>query len=227
MHKQEQARARLFTRRAALVAGGQTLLLSALVGRMYYLQVVQSQQYTLQAEENRISLRLLAPLRGRILDRFGVPLAVNVQTYRVVVTPEQTDDLRATLKDLARIVSLSDNEIALVVRESERRRAFMPVPVRENLSWEQVAQIEVNSPDLPGISIEVGQTRYYPLGGTTGHVLGYVAQVSESEQNGDPLLELPGFAIGKLGVEKQYDAGQGDLNPGQPCARSASCGSVL
>ena len=101
MHQQEQARARLFTRRAALLACGQTLLLSALVGRMYYLQVVQSEQYTLQAEENRVSLRLLAPLRGRILDRFGVPLAVNVQTYRVVVTPEQTDDLRATLKDLA------------------------------------------------------------------------------------------------------------------------------
>src|SRR5258707_3776072 len=148
MHQQEQARARLFTRRAALLAGGQALLLSALVGRMYYLQVVQSQQYTLQAEENRISLRLLAPLRGRILDRFGVPLAVNVQTYRGVVTAEQTEDLRATLKDLARMIPLSDNEIAQVVRESERRRAFMPVPVRENLSWEQVAQIQVNSPDL-------------------------------------------------------------------------------
>jgi penicillin-binding protein 2 len=207
MHPQEQARSRLFTRRAALVAGGQALLLGALVGRMYYLQVVESEQYTLQAEENRVSLRLIAPLRGRILDRFGTPLAVNVQTYRVIVTPEQTDDLKATLKDLARMISLSDNEIAAVLRESQRRRAFMPLPVRENLSWEQVAQIEVNSPDLPGVSIEVGQTRYYPLGGSTAHILGYVAQVSESEQTGDPVLELPGFTIGKLGVEKQYDLG--------------------
>ncbi len=207
MHPQEQARSRLFTRRAALVAGGQALLLGALVGRMYYLQVVESEQYTLQAEENRVSLRLIAPLRGRILDRFGSPLAVNVQTYRVIVTPEQADDLEATLKDLARMIPLSDNEIAAVLRESQRRRAFMPLPVRENLSWEQVAQIEVNSPDLPGVSIEVGQTRYYPLGGSTAHILGYVAQVSESELTGDPLLELPGFAIGKLGVEKQYDLG--------------------
>jgi len=207
MHQQEQARARLFTRRAALVAGGQALLLGALVGRMYYLQVVESEQYTLQAEENRVSLRLIAPLRGRILDRFGAPLAVNVQTYRVIVTPEQTDDLKATLKDLAKMIPLSDNEIAAVVRESLRRRAFMPLPVRENLSWEEVAQIEVNSPDLPGVSIEVGQTRYYPLGGSTAHILGYVAQVSESEQTGDPLLEMPGFTIGKLGVEKQYELG--------------------
>src|SRR5437870_13503000 len=121
MHPQEQARARLFTRRAALVAGGQALLLGALVGRMYYLQVIESEQYTLQAEENRVSLRLLAPLRGRILDRFGSPLAVNVQTYRVVITPEQADNRRATLKDVARMSPLSDNEIAAVLRETERR----------------------------------------------------------------------------------------------------------
>jgi penicillin-binding protein 2 len=205
MQRQEQARSRQFTRRALLLAGGKVALLSALVGRMYYLQVVQSEQYTLQAEQNRISLRLIPPTRGRILDRFGVPLAVNEQTYRVVVTPEQTPDFAQTLADLARIIPLGPSEIALLMRERERRRAFVPISVRENLTWDQVAQIELNSPDLPGTSIEVGQTRTYPLGGTTAHILGYVAQVSESELNGDPLLELPGFTIGKLGVEKQYD----------------------
>jgi penicillin-binding protein 2 len=205
MQQQEQARARQFTRRALLLAGGKAALLSALVGRMYYLQVVQSGQYTLQAEQNRISLRLIPPARGRILDRFGAPLAVNEQTYRVVVTPEQTQDFEQTMADLARIIPLSDSEIAVLLRERERRRAFMPISVHDNLTWDQVAQIELNLPDLPGASIEVGQTRYYPLGGTTAHILGYVAQVSESELNGDPLLELPGFTIGKLGVEKQYD----------------------
>jgi penicillin-binding protein 2 len=205
MQRQEQARARLFTRRALLLAGGQAALLSALVGRMYYLQVMQSEQYTLQAEQNRISLKLIPPTRGRILDRFGVPLAVNEQTYRVVVTPEQTPDFAQTLADLARLIPIGEAEIALLLRERERRRSFVPISVRENLSWDQVAQIELNLPDLPGASIEVGQTRYYPLGGTTAHILGYVAQVNESELNGDPLLELPGFTIGKLGVEKQYD----------------------
>jgi len=87
-----------------------------------------------------------------------------------------------------------------------RRRRFVPVTVRENLNWEEVARIEVNAPDLPGVMIDVGESRYYPYGEETAHVLGYVAAVSEDEINGDdPLLELPGFRIGKAGIEKVYD----------------------
>jgi penicillin-binding protein 2 len=77
--------------------------------------------------------------------------------------------------------------------------------VRENLTWEEVARIEVNAPDLPGLSIDVGQTREYPDGETAAHLLGYVAAVSEAEQTGEPMLNLPGFRIGKNGVEKVHD----------------------
>jgi penicillin-binding protein 2 len=78
--------------------------------------------------------------------------------------------------------------------------------VRENLSWEEVARVEVNAPDLPGVSIDVGQTREYPEGPLVAHLLGYVAAVSESDQDdNDPLLALPGFRIGKSGVEKVAD----------------------
>jgi len=188
-----------------MFAGVQGALMSALIGRMYYLQVLQSDTYRLQAEENRINLRLLAPPRGRIYDRFGVPLALNEQTYRVVVVSEQAGDVAATLAKLDAIISLSDEEIAAALRDAERKRAFVPITVRENLDWEQVAAIEVNAPHLPGVAIEVGQTRRYLLGGSTAHVLGYVGAVSEAEQTGDPLLELPGFATGKNGFEKQHD----------------------
>ena len=58
---------------------------------------------------------------------------------------------------------------------------------------------------MPGIAIEVGQTRNYPDGEIAAHALGYVAAVSESELNGDPLLELPGFRIGKDGIERKYE----------------------
>jgi penicillin-binding protein 2 len=77
--------------------------------------------------------------------------------------------------------------------------------VRENLNWEEVARIEVNAPDLPGVMIDVGQSRDYPHGMTTAHVLGYVAAVNEAEANGDRLLLLPGFRIGKNGIEKTHD----------------------
>jgi penicillin-binding protein 2 len=194
-----------FSRRVALLAGGQALLFSALAGRMYYLQILESNRYRLMAEQNRVNLRLLSPLRGKILDRFGEPIAINNPNYRVVVVPEQTLNMRGTLKALAEILPLDDAEIARILRERGRFRAFVPITVRENLDWDQVSQIEVNLPDLPGAAIEVDQTRSYPYGGSTSQVLGYVGPPAIEELSGDPLLQLPGFRIGKSGLEKVYD----------------------
>ena len=204
--KQPQQVQRTFTRRVAMLAGGQAVLLSALVGRMYYLQVMETDRYRLMAEQNRVNLRLLPPLRGKIVDRFGRPIAVNDPNYRVVVVPEQTGDMRATLKALARVLPVIEpDDIEKIMRERNRYRAFVPIPVRENLSWDQVSKVEINSPDLPGASIEVDQTRSYPFGATTAHVLGYVGPPAEDEVGNDPLLQLPGFRIGKSGLEKVYD----------------------
>src|SRR3546814_6356823 len=107
------------------------------------------------------------------------------------------------MRELARINPLNEDEYARILREGAHRRAFVPITVRDNLAWNQVAQIEVNAPDLPGVSIEVGQMRNYPYGGLTAHVVGYVAAVSEADLTGEPLLELPGFRIGKSGIERQ------------------------
>ncbi len=198
-------RQKVFSRRVALLAGGKFALLSALVGRMYYLQVIESARYATLAEENRINLRLLAPPRGRIVDRFGVPMAVNQQNYRVVLISEAAHDVDETLQLLGTIIPIGDGEKRRILRDIRRRRGFVPVTVRENLNWEEVARIEVNMPDLPGVMIDVGQSRHYPHREDTAHVLGYVAAVSEAEIGGDPLLELPGFRIGKAGIEKVYD----------------------
>ena len=204
MHR-DADRHKLFTRRAVMLAGGKLVLLSGLVGRMYYLQVVESARYATLADDNRISMRLLPPPRGRIVDRFAVPLADNRQNYRVVLIPQQTPEVEPTLGALGAIIRVGAAERRRILREIRRRRRFVPVTVRENLSWEEVARIEVNAPDLPGIMIDVGHSRYYPHGARTAHVLGYVAPVSEGEATGDPLLHLPGFRIGKAGVEKVHD----------------------
>jgi penicillin-binding protein 2 len=203
--QRDNERHKQFSRRAALLAGGQAVLISALVGRMYFLQVIESKRYKTLADENRVNFRLLAPLRGRIVDRFGVPIADNQQNYRVLLIPERTDNIEITLLRLGSLIPISKNEKKHIMREVHRKRSFVPVTLRENLSWEDVARIEVNTPDLPGIIIDVGQSRFYPYALETAHVLGYVAAVSEGEATGDPLLELPGFRIGKSGVEKVYD----------------------
>ncbi|MGH6946360.1 MAG: penicillin-binding protein 2 [Kiloniellales bacterium] len=202
---EDNERAKAFTRRALVIGGAQALLLSALGGRMYYLQVLEADRYRTLAEDNRINLRLVPPPRGRIVDRFGEPLAVNQQNYRVVIVREQTPDVRSTLLALSQIVELDEYEVKRILRDLGRKHRFVPVTVRDNLTWEQVSRIEVNTPELPGVAIEEGQTRHYPYGAAMSQVLGYVAAVSERELTGDPLLELPGFRIGKTGIERAYD----------------------
>jgi penicillin-binding protein 2 len=206
MANKEKDRSKLLTRRAVLLAGGQLALLGTLAGRMYYLQVVQADRYAMQADENRINIRLLAPPRGRVLDRFGVPLAANKPTFRAVLIAEQAGDIQATLDAVASLVSLTDLDRRRVARDIKSKLSFVPVVLREDLSWDEMARIEVNTLELPGVSIEQALTRYYPFGDSMSHTVGYVAAVSEQDlSSDDPLLELPDFRIGKSGIEKSYD----------------------
>ncbi|SIT11232.1 penicillin-binding protein 2 [Insolitispirillum peregrinum] len=198
-------RAKLFTRRMALLGAGKGVLIGALVGRMYYLQVIEADKYRTLSDENRINLRLLPPPRGRIMDRFGEPLAINQQNFRVLLISEKIQDQQATLDALSNIIPLTDYDRQRIAREIRRKRSFVPVTIRENLTWEEMASIQVNAPDLPGIVIDEGLARLYPYGADVAHVLGYVASVSENDLTGDPLLELPGFRIGKDGIEREAD----------------------
>jgi len=204
----DKDRARLFTRRALFMAGGQAALMSVLAGRLYYLQVLQSDQYTMMSDENRMNIRLLAPLRGRILDRRGVEVASNRQNFQVILIREQSKDVEQTLERLAELVPLSDTDKFRVLKETRRKRGFVPIPVMENLTWEEFSRINAYSPELPGIQLEVGETRFYPYGPLYAHIVGYVGPVAEHDlktAEPDPLLELPEFPIGKNGIEKYYD----------------------
>jgi len=204
----DKEKARLFTRRALLLGGGQAALMSVLAGRLYYLQVLQSDEYSMMADENRMNIRLLAPLRGRILDRTGTEVASNRQNFRVVLIREQTEDVEKTLDRLSVLVDVSEDDRLKVLKETRRKRGFVPIPVMENLTWEEFSRINVHSPELPGIHLEVGEKRHYPYGNLFAHTVGYVGAVSERDLRNlepDPLLELPGFRIGKSGIEKYYD----------------------
>ena len=189
-----------------MLGGVQTLLLASLAGRMYQLQVVESDRYKTLADENRINMQLLPPPRGRIFDRFGRPLAVNQLNYRLVIVPEQAGDLERSLVAIGLLVQIEQRERERVLREAQRKRNFVPITVRENLTWEEVSRIEVNAPDLPGTMIDVGQTRHYLSGKEAAHIIGYVGAVTEKELAGDPVLALPGFRIGKNGAEKVFES---------------------
>jgi penicillin-binding protein 2 len=205
----DNSRYKTFTRRAMILGGAQAVAFVTLAGRMYYLQILKTDEYRMMAEENRVNVRLLAPLRGRIVDRFGTVLASNRQNYRAVLVAEQTPDIQDTLDKLARIVSITPFDRKKIMRDISRSPRFMPVTVAEDLTWEQFAQVNLNEPDLAGVQPDVGETRHYPFSSELAHVVGYVGPVSDKEMeeadDDQPLLKLPGFRIGKSGIEKTYD----------------------
>jgi len=204
--KRESKRTGVFTRRALLIAGGQLAALGYLGARLYQVQVEEGARYSTLAEANRISTRLIAPPRGRLLDRFGTVIAGNRQNWRALLIAEQADDVGVTLDAFARYIPLADHERARIDRELRRRRRYIPIILREFLTWEDMARIEVNAPELPGVMVDVGTTRQYPLGPQLAHVVGYVAPPNEADAAEDTMLALPGMRVGRAGMERTHDA---------------------
>lgn len=187
-----------------------------LIGRLFYLQVFQGEKYQLMAERNRISVRLTLPPRGNIFDRNGVKLAGNRKTFQAIFTKEQTNDVQKTLDSFSKLIPLDAAERTRIEKEISRKRAFMPVRIKEDLTFDEISAIQLNIPDLPGISIEEGFTRFYPEKDTTTHAVGYVSLILEEDVSADdPLLDLPGYRIGRSGVEQS----QNDWLKGTPGMR--------
>ena len=204
--KETEESARKITRRALFMSGAMAAMVAVLGARMRYMQVDQADQFRLLAEENRINIRLIPPSRGLIQDRNGKLIAGNEQNYRVVITREDAGDVDLVLRRLSGLIPLSDKDIEQTVKETERTSPFVPIIVADRLSWDDLSKIALNAPTLPGISPEVGLSRSYPNAAAFAHIVGYVGPVSEKDLAGltdpEPVLQIPKFQIGKIGVER-------------------------
>ncbi len=184
------------------------LIALILIGRIFYLQVLQGEKYRSLAEKNRISVRLTQPGRGSIFDRNGVRLAENKKTFQAVLIREEAPDYKKTLENFQKLLPLDETEMKRILKTVRYKRAFMPIRVKDNLTFEEMALLQLNAPDLKGIQIEEGMTRYYPLDVNTTHTVGYVSLLTERDLEDDPdspLLELPGYRIGRTGLEKTQE----------------------
>src|SRR6202012_345657 len=206
--KKDKSRYATFTRRSLGLGGGMASVCAVLSGRFYQLQIRDGDQYRMEAEDNRVAERLLAPPRGRILDRFGLELANSRRNYRVLLVSEQaTEGVSEALDTIGKVILLSDQQKRKILHDIAMNKKFVPVPVAENLTWEEFSRVNLHLPYLPGIQCDVGETRDYPYGPEMVHILGYVASVSEQvlQPEDDPLMSLPGMRIGKRGIEKEFD----------------------
>ena len=204
-------RQEIVTRRTVLFGGSISALMMGIVGRLYHLQIREHESYDLQALENQFKRRVLTPLRGNIVDRFGEVLASNRQNFRILLIPEQAGEVDQTLDHLQQLTPFSPEKRARIMREIRRLGAFTPVEVKDNLSWEEFSRLNYQLPHLSGVMPDVGETRDYPHGPATAFVIGYVGAVTDSDlaaQDNEEdrlLLRQPGFKIGRDGLERTYE----------------------
>ncbi|MCE3232202.1 MAG: ftsI [Rickettsiaceae bacterium] len=190
------------------MGGLKASLMLTLVARLYYLQIIKSKEFQISSESNRVKLFLIPPLRGQILDRNNMLLAGNTNYYRAIFDPSTTDS-KTVLKKLADVLKFDEAGYERMIKKLKNHNTRNPFPIYEHLTWDELARIEVNAPDLPGVSIDVGQIRYFPTGEVSSHLIGYMGPVSEKEIATNPLLNNPDFKIGRDGIEraKQSDLG--------------------
>jgi penicillin-binding protein 2 len=194
-----------FSRRMMLLGGAQVAVGGMLIGRMGWLAVAQNEKYQLLSESNRVQLIPVPPRRGWIIDRNGKPIAINRSSFRVDIIPQQLEKDRDVVGELAKLISLTEDDVGRIRRELEESRGFRPVSVADNISYEKYAAVTVRLPDLPGVQATRGYSRYYPDGPAVAHLLGYVGTANAKEyeaEDKNPLLIIPGFKIGKQGLEK-------------------------
>ncbi|NDF12745.1 MAG: penicillin-binding protein 2 [Proteobacteria bacterium] len=198
-------RSRGFTRRTMVLVTGKLMLTSILASRLYYLQVMKSSTYKTLSDENRIRLRPVVPLRGRIMDRNGEPMAENDQQFRAIIDPAEAGNLKKAFKKIADVLELEETQSNKLLHKLTTQQIPGYFVVKEHLSWDEVSRVEVNMPDLPGVLVDTSQIRSYPLGTYGSHLLGYIAAPSKKEVEKNPILNQGDFKVGKSGIEYQLE----------------------
>ncbi|SAL24961.1 penicillin-binding protein [Caballeronia peredens] len=193
--------------------------------RFLYLQVWHFSKYSLQANENRISVAPIVPNRGIITDRNGIVLAKNYSAYTLEITRSKINGtLDETIDELAQVIPIDARDRRRFKKLLEDSKNFESLPIRTRLTDEEVAKFTAQRFRFPGVEVRARLFRQYPLGATAAHVIGYIGRISqrdqeriddasdandESSDHYDPRLDANNYKgtdyVGKIGVEQSYE----------------------
>jgi len=196
----------LFTSRVIIAGIGVAILTLIVIVRMVYLQVASHEHFTTLSQNNRVSIVPVPPTRGLIFDRNGELLAENTPSFTLELVPEKIENIDLTIKELAEIIKLTEEDISRFHKARKRKRSFKSVPLRFRLNEEEVARLSVRQHQFPGVDIHARLTRHYPKGSLGVHALGYVGRINEAElKRIDNTNYSASTHIGKTGIEKYYE----------------------
>ena len=183
------------------------LLMISLLGRIFYLQIIQHDHFTTLSRDNQVQIRPLPPIRGLIFSSDNVLLADNRPSFSLEITPEKIlDNLDNLVAQLRKFISIDESDIRRYKDLARKKRRFERIPLRLNLTDEEVAKIAVNQHLFSGVDVVAGLSRYYPVGPNLAHAVGYVSRIDKDELAGLDDSDYSGTSyIGKLGAEKAYE----------------------
>ena len=182
------------------------LIVMALVARLFYLQVIRHDHFITLSQSNRVKVLPIAPIRGLIFSRNNVLLADNQPSFSLELIPEQIDNLDKTIGQLSRLIDIDEDSVNRFKKLRREKRRFESIPLKFNLSEDEVARFSVERHKIPGAKVIARPYRHYPEKSTLVHALGYVARIDEKDLQ--KIVEsnyLGTTHIGKLGVEKAYE----------------------
>ncbi len=186
------------------------LLAATLLGRAFYLQIMQHEYYIQRAESNRISLVPVAPNRGLILDRKDRILAENYSAYTLELARAQPRDLETMLAEVGKLIEITPGELRRFRRLLAESHEFETVPLKSKLTDEEVAILAANHYRLPGVEVKARLFRNYQAGPGMAHVVGFIGRINDRDLKG---LRESGreqnyrgtVHIGKTGLEQSYE----------------------
>ena len=184
----------------------------ALFSRLWFLQVLASEEYDKFARENRVRFVYSEPSRGRILDREGRVLVRNRGSNSVTVDKQIVDtprEERVVFKRLSRLLDVPRKDLKSRFNDATVS-PYKPVAVANDVSERDSIFIATHSEDFPGVATEVLPVRHYPHKDLAAHILGYVGEISPDELKLDHFKNVrpsygPGDLVGKDGVEYYHD----------------------
>jgi penicillin-binding protein 2 len=207
--KDHWAEQRIFTVRGVIAGVSVCLLLLTVAARLFYLQVLRHDYFAELSLGNSVRTEPIPPSRGLILDRNGVVLADNLPAFQIELVREQVGDnqaLDATLASLVKIGVFRSEEIANLKRTILLHKVYENVPIKLQLTEEEMALFAVHRFQFSGVDIHAQLARHYPLGTMAVHAIGYVSAINEQDLKQIDSAEYAGTSlIGKLGVEGAYE----------------------
>lgn len=205
--KDEHNEKRIFAVRCLFSCLFVLALVTALLVRLYDLQIVNHRHFQTLSDKNRMQLQSIPPNRGLIYDRNGVLLANNQPIFSLVIIPEYISDMDAVIAQLSELIEITESHIERFTRRlTLSRRPYQSVALKSKLTEEEIAIIEVRRHQFNGVDIQAELARFYPLAESTAHSLGYVGRISEQDLSRIDEQNYAGTNyIGKLGIERFYE----------------------